>query len=176
MRPASTEDKLAWCASGERQEFDFVSSRLPLFQGLRGDINPDKSADKYAHDLTVAFQTDLKSQTTPFFKARELYGLDPQYTVSFNDKDGLRYSRKYPNLIVIFDVNWTTVAREIEGVAYAVEPMHRTYAGFLTDVRRAIAASGFKQVIYQKRIGDESGNATMSWLLDVRHLHLIKEH
>lgn len=165
-----TEDKQAWCRAGEGWEREFVETRLPFFN-LEGGINPQKDNDRYTHDLQLTFPSDLKSVSTPLFKARELYGIDPQYAVTFNVKDARRYWRLYPNIIVVFDVNWQTTVKMFGSEAYEVQPMHRTWAGFLKDIANAIKASGCKLIAYQRRVNDNSGNAKASWVFDVRHLH-----
>lgn len=166
------QDKKSWCRAAEGQERKFVTERL--FQlGIGGFVNIDKLSDPYTHDLQVMFRSDLKSVTTPLFKAQELFGLDPQYTVTFNHKDGKRYSTLYPNIIVFFDVNWAVTSKRIGQKVYEVAPMHETYAGFLSDIGRAIRACGTKSVAYQQRVDDTAGNAKSSWVFDVRHLHKI---
>jgi hypothetical protein len=167
-----TEDKQAWCEAAIADEEQFVNQRLP-FLGLDGFINPEKAADKYTHDLFVRFPSDLKSVRTPFFKAGERYGIDPQYAVTFNVKDGQRYRRLYPNILVIFDVNWETTCKVIAGNVYEVQPMHRTYCGFLKDISNAIKQSGCHSVEYTRRVGDTNGNGKVSWVFDVRHLHEV---
>lgn len=169
----STEDKVAWCRAAESEEVEFAATRLPLL-GLSGRINPKKKTDPYTHDHLIEFPADLKSVRTPLFKAGELYGIDPQYAVTFNDKDGRRYSANYPNLIIFFDVKWDDLVRkQIGGKSYEVKPMHRTYCGFLADVRSAIKAGGNNRIHYRRRVDDAAGNAKMSWVFDVRRLHRL---
>jgi hypothetical protein len=112
------------------------------------------------------------------FKAQELYGIDPQYAVTFNVKDGKRYKELYPNIIVIFDVLWdeNSCSMTIGGTQYSVKPMHHTFAGFLTDIRTAITLSGDKKITYRNRVNDTSGNAKESYVFDIRKLHLLKEN
>lgn len=159
-----TEDKAAWCEAGAKAEVEFAR-RLRKF-GFSGGINIEKDDDPFAHDLFVTVPSDLKTVRTPLFMARELYGLDPQYTVTFNVKDGQRYAKLYPNILVIFDVKWDVT----EWNDKKVEPMHRTYAGFLSDIRRAIKAAGVQKIRYQRRISDTGGNAKESFVFDVRLL------
>jgi hypothetical protein len=170
-----TENKQAWCDKyGTEAEFSFSIGRMhdighPTF------LNPAKRTDKYTHDLFTIFQTDLKTVRTPLFRARELFGIDPQYAVTFNVKDGIRYAKLYPNIIVIFDVLWEQqISMIISGVNYSVKPMHETYVGFLSDIRSAINLSGCKKIQYTRRINDTSGNAKESFVIDVRHLHKLK--
>lgn len=160
----SLEDKPAWCAAGAQAEVEFCQ-RLRKF-GFGGGINIEKESDPFVHDLFLTLPSDLKSVRTPLFMARELYDLDPQYTVTFNVKDGQRYARLYPNILVVFDVRWDT----LKWNHYEVEPMHRTYAGFLPDIRRAIKQSGSQRIKYQRRISDTAGNAKESFVFDVRCL------
>jgi len=167
-----TEDKQAWCTYGEEKEDSFVKTRLSEL-GLAGFTNPAKKLDKYTHDLFVSFQADLKTVRTPLFKAHKLYGIDPQYAVTFNHKDVERYKQLYPNIIVIFDVMWEQLSKEIGGVVYTVKPMHITAAGFIHDIRRAVIRSGSKTINYARRVDDTQGNAKLSWVFDVRDLQII---
>lgn len=170
-----TEDKLAWCKQyGVKAELAFAAGRM-LDVGLATYVNPLKNRDVFTHDLFTIFPSDLKTVRTPLFKAKELYGLDPQYTVTFNHKDAVRYRDIYPNIVVIFDVRWdeANCKKQIGSDHYQVHPMHVTYAGFLSDIRNAIKASGNKQIEYARRRDDSSGNAKASYVFDIRHLHKI---
>lgn len=168
----STEDKQHWCDAAEADERAFAVNRL--FQlGLSGSVNVEKRSNPYTHDLFVQWPSDLKNIRTPLFKAQELYGIDPQYAVTFNVKDGERYRSLYPNIVVIFDVKWEELSREIGGTLYQVEPMHVTYAGLLDDISNAVKAGGSKRIEYQKRVDDTLGNAKASWVFDVRLLQRL---
>ena len=167
-----TEDKQAWCESGAEAERAFAVGRL-FDLGLSGGVNLEKKTNPYTHDLFVNFPADLKTVRTPLFKSQKLYGLDPQYTVTFNDKDGRRYKDLYPNIIVIFDVKWDVLEKNIDGMVYTVDPMHITVAGFLGDIRAAIKRSGSHKINYQRRVNDTEGNAKDSWVFDLRYLHTL---
>jgi hypothetical protein len=167
-----TEDKQAWCDYGSRAEQTFAIGRL-FDLGLSGAINLEKRSNPYTHDLFVNFPVDLKTVRTPLFKAMDLYGLDPQYTITFNEKDGKRYRSLYPNIIVIFDIDWDSTEMNIDGRVYRVNPMKMTVAGFLDDIRQAIEKSGKHKIVYQRRLNDEDGNAKQSWVLDARHLQSL---
>ena len=168
-----TEDKQAYCREAEIQERAFVADRLPQL-GLDGIINPEKEFNIYVPDLIVGgLLSDLKSQFKPFFKVGMLYGIDPQWSVSFNLKDGRRYADKYPGIVVFFDVHWKTTTMTIKGRDYRVKPIHHTYAGYLSDVMKAIDECGNKKHTYQRRINDADGNALDSWLFDVRKLERL---
>jgi hypothetical protein len=170
------EDKLAWCEKyGEQTENEFCVSRLYELDVL-GYLNPEKKHNKYVHDLFLVLKADLKTVRTPLFKAQELYDIDPQYAVTFNLKDANRYKELYPNIVVVFDVMWDkeSCSMDIGGRTYSVEPMHKTFAGLLGNVKNAIIASGSKKITYRNRINDSAGNAKESYVFDVRNLHLIK--
>jgi hypothetical protein len=170
----NNEDKLAWCAYGEETEHVFSQQRL-FDLGLAGHVNLEKKTNPYTHDLFVQFPVDLKTVTTPLFMAREMYDLDPQYTVTINHKDVTRYKQLYPNILIMFDVNWKELSKEINGNVYTVAPMATTVAGFVSDVRRAVQKCGNKKITYKNRIDDNSGNAKESWVFDIRHLHQISK-
>jgi hypothetical protein len=169
-----TEDKQAWCDYGDATERQFVAGRLFDLE-LGGHINPQKKSNPYTHDIFVQFPSDLKSVRTPLFKSMELYGIDPQYAVTFNHKDAERYKELYPNIIVIFDVWWRDCSKEINGCIYTVQEMHATYAGFLHNIRSAIIKSGSHRIDYARRVNDTSGNAKSSWVFDVRDLQEISQ-
>ena len=170
----STEDKQAWCDYGDEAERHFAAGRL-FELGLGGHINPQKGTNPYVHDLFVQFPSDLKTVRTPLFKSMELYGIDPQYAVTFNHKDADRYKELYPNIIVIFDIRWSNCSKNIDGVDYSVKNMHLTVAGFLTDIRNAILKSGSKRIDYSRRVEDTNGNAKASWVFNAQHLQQISK-
>lgn len=168
-------NKSAWCEEyGDKVEKTFCVDRLYQL-GVTGYINLDKRADKYAHDIFTVFPSDLKTVRTPFFKAWDKFQIDPQYAVTINMKDMQRYKELYPNIVVVFDVLWDDkiCKKFIEGVEYEVKPMHKTYAGFIQDIRSAVVACGNKKVEYQGRVNDTGGNAKASYVFDVRKLQQL---
>jgi hypothetical protein len=170
-----TEDKLAWCEKfGTENELNFAISKMHDV-GLPTYVNPAKKTDKYTHDLFTIFPSDLKTVKTPLFKAKELFDIDPQFAVTFNLKDGLRYTKLYPNIIVIFDVEWKDqCSMIIGGNKYEVQPMHQIHVGFLKDIKNAIIKNGNKKITYSKRVNDNKGNAKESFVFDVRNLQRLK--
>ena len=180
-RPLSNEDKQAWCVYGESRERLFCAYLIRF--GITAIVNPEKKADKYACDLLIKYNNsvlqpaDLKSVLTPFFKADEHYGLDPQYAVTFNHKDGVRYRERYPDIVVYFDVLFRrelsikTFQNEIK----SVRPMHVVAMGSLNEVAAAIKACGNKEHRYKARVDDTCGNAKASWIFDVRKLLFLEE-
>ena len=172
----NTEDKLSWCEEfGEEKETNFLLQRN--FAGTTLWINPDKVNNKYANDFVVHFPSDLKTVRTPLFMANEMYGIDPQYAVTFNVKDGKRYAELYPNIIVVFDIRWEEPKNQmdIKGNLYRVEPMELVVAGFLKDIKNAILASDTQKIGYKRRVNDTQGNAKESFVFDARHLQQLKE-
>lgn len=168
----ATEDKSYWCkAYGPDVELPFAQS-LQNF-GLVGALNPLKESDPYTHDLSVTFPSDLKTVRTPMFKAQELYGIDPQFAVTFNRKDMRRYMQLYPNIVVFFDVKWSGCRASFGGKTHRVQDMRLLAAGFLSDIQRAIIADGLHKHTYQRRVNDTSGNAKESWVFDIRRLHQV---
>ena len=173
MYTLSTEDKLAWCEKfGDETERTFATDRL-FNLGIASWPNLEKRTNKYAHDLFCIFQSDLKTVRTPLFKSQELYGIDPQYAVTFNLKDQERYNSLYPNIIVIFDIKWEVTEMELNNIIYKVNPMRVTVAGFLADIKNAIKADGNQKIEYKKRVNDDNGNAKSSYVFDARLLHRI---
>lgn len=177
MRPTSNEDKQAWCEEfGPKTETDFCRWAF-LTLDMPVAINPAKRTDPYTFDLLYdGNPADLKTVRRPFYRADALYKLDPQYTVTFNHKDGKRYRELYPDIKVIFDVLWG------EGMKYqptpdsqpvTVEPMRLIAVGTLNEICEAIEGSGRHKHEYQARAFDQSGNAKESWLLDVRKLTVL---
>jgi len=105
-----TEDKQWWVIEWRRKETLFVDEVCPRL-GLKARINPAKKHDPFAPDIVVqGVLADLKCQQTPFFKAGELYGIDPQFAVTFNQKDHLRYNERYPDIVIYYWLDWQVVS------------------------------------------------------------------
>jgi len=97
-----TEDKQWWFIEWRNYENRFVNEVCPRLN-LTAQINPAKKQDPFAPDIVVQGRlADLKCQQTPFFKSDVLYGIDPQFAVTFNRKDYVRYGERYPDLIVYY--------------------------------------------------------------------------
>ncbi len=114
------EDKDAWVDLGYEEEVKFVNQVAPWI-GLEARMHPKKEESDYAIDLLVdGHDTDLKKQETPFFTAEKKFGMDPQYTVTFNVNDYERYLDWYDgNLDILFWVRW----KQFEGYGAKVSPM-----------------------------------------------------
>ena len=150
----NTEDKKWWCNHGEGLERDFVLywqkySFIPI------QINPEKKTNPYAPDLIIGGEVaDLKTQTKPFRTAYR-YDREPLYTVTFNRKDYERYSKEYPNILVVFWVKW----------------LKSIYAIGFEELANLIKKA--PEHHYIKRKNDTKGNAKSSFLLDIRDMERI---
>ena len=157
-----TEDRDWWYLHGNNLEESFVQicqQRL----ALKAQINPSKRFDKYAPDLMVEGNlADLKTQNTPFFTASK-YGLDPQYTFTFNRKDYERYQSRYPEIDIYVWLDW----RQVEGYGAKVNYLGGFFTLPFTRVAELIEA-GAKDHFYLRRQSEEDRNAKSSFLLDIR--------
>lgn len=162
-----TEDKLAWCEAGEAKELPFVAETLMRI-GLGAMINPAKRENKYSHDAFAVLPMDVKSVETPLFVAKQRYNIDPQYAVTFNEKDLNRYESYYPKLIVMFHVRWAQTEMELGGRIYSVEPMNGIWYAPVEMIRRFVNTGRAKVIEYKNRVNDTKGNAKSSFVFDVR--------
>lgn len=170
----NTEDKQFWCKRSLVDEVEFV--QYANYLGLDARINPAKTHDKYAPDLIVNDRlADLKQQTLPFFRAGDFYGVDPQYAVTFNEKDYVRYRIKYPNIVVYFWINWTIIQMDLGGITYNVNPMAGIWRAEMWMIEKQIDNIHY----YRRRTGgnnelfDPQGNAKASYVLDLRYLEPV---
>lgn len=144
------QDKKAWCERGGEQERAFAGPLLP--RGGAVMLNPAKAEDKYSHDLYVTLPGDYKKISTRFQKAEELYGIPSRSAITLNCKDVDRYTAKYPNILIVFDVDYGDYKR----LCYAT----------LGEIRKAIKYEKAKRHTYKDRQDDTQGNAKDSWVLD----------
>jgi len=142
--------------------------------GFSAAINPDKTHDRYAPDLVVnGHVADLKSQRTPFFKAQELYGVDPQFAVSFNAKDYRRYCEHYPEIDIFYWVVWQTTVRRIDGEERSVKPMAGVWRASFPALRYRIENESVRSHTYLHRLLDDQGNGKSSFLFDLRKFEFL---
>jgi hypothetical protein len=175
LKNTNTEDKLAYCKkASDEQEPKFVEFMNGLNGLVKLKMNPDKEFDPYTHDLTVhGAPGDLKTQDTPFFKAEVLYDIDPQWAITYNHKDYLRYKSKYTDkgsdIILFFDVTRKNETK------YDVKtfPMRAIFYTKASDVEKLIESSQVPLHEYINRKNDTSGNAKNSYVIDVRRFNMI---
>lgn len=169
----SPEDKAWWVEAGADKELDFVERVLPQL-GFSAAINPEKAHDPYAPDLVVnGHVADLKSQRTPFFKAQELYGVDPQFAVSFNAKDYRRYCEHYPEIDIFYWVVWQTTVRHVDGEERSVKPMAGVWRASFPALRHRIEHESVRSHAYLHRLLDGRGNGKSSFLFDLRKFEFL---
>jgi len=164
----NNQDKAKWCERGQEDEQAFLAIaadyRLYLVE------HPNKAGDIYETDYQLAnglMDVDLKHVTTPFFKAGN-YGYDPDYTVTFNHKDYIRYRYKYPewgnDMAILFWVEWDAQTRFDVNVADITGVWSLRLGHFDEMVRRGKLSCHS----YLHRTGESGTNAKHSWLVDLR--------
>lgn len=172
MGHASLEDKAYWCERGEQAELAFLDGVAQVY-GLALAVNPEKQRDKYATDMVqlgTNVELDLKTVTTPFFKAGD-YGYDPQHTVTLNHKDYIRYSHKYApewsdkQAVILFWVNWP----EQERYGHHVPAINGLWSLQLADLDAMVRKGALRCHEYlNRKNGNVGSNARASWLIDLR--------
>ncbi|MFN3967750.1 hypothetical protein [Flavobacterium sp.] len=160
------QNKTQWCRDGEKIEEVFVTkygSQLDLI------INPEKTTNPYAPDLVKAnvLLADLKTQNTPFFKAHDLYNIDPTYAVVFNRKDAERYWKHYRDIIIYFWVEWHSVKFVMGSTIKEVEFLNGVWSIKFIDLVELLKVA--PEHFYQQRVNDTKGNAKGSFVLDIRN-------
>lgn len=169
----SPEDKAWWVEAGANKELDFVDRVIPLL-GFSGVINPTKREDCYAPDLVVnGHLADLKCQRTPFFRAQELFGVDPQFAVSFNEKDYRRYSEHFPDIDIYYWVVWQTTTMRIRDEEHRVKPMAGVWRATFPAIRHRIESESVRAHEYLHRFFDEQGNGKKSFMFDLRNFEFL---
>lgn len=159
------QDKKTWCKDGEKIEEGFVRTHG---QSLGLKINPEKTTNPYAPDLVDSANklADLKTQNTPFYKAKRMYSIDPSYAVVFNKKDRERYLNLYPEIDIYFWVDWLSVRFEMGSFTQEVEYISGVWQISFKELNLLLDKAPLH--VYQQRRGDTKGNARSSYVLDIR--------
>jgi hypothetical protein len=161
------QDKGPWCRTGATFEEVFIEKygkELDLI------INPAKATNIYAPDLFNKRSNriaDLKTQNTPFFQARTRYNQDPQFTVTFNEKDFVRYSSFYPSIEIYFWVKWIVTKFVNNNGVIEVHPMEGIWKIDFDSLFKLCSTSPIHS--YAQRINDKKGNAKGSYVLNLNH-------
>jgi len=165
VTPSDLQNKKLWCKDGEKIEEAFVSkygNQLGLI------INPEKSTNPYAPDLIKYSNiADLKTQNTPFFKAKKLYNIDPSYAVVFNRKDAERYWKLYRDIIIYFWVEWHSVKFVMGSFEQEVEYINGVWSIKFIDLVKLLKIA--PEHHYQQRVNDKKGNAKSSFVLNIKN-------
>jgi hypothetical protein len=165
ITPTDLQNKKLWCKDGEKIEEAFISK---YGKQLSLSINPEKSINPYAPDLIYNSNiADLKTQNTPFFKAKKLYNIDPSYAVVFNRKDAVRYWRLYKDIIIYFWVEWHSVKFVMGNFQQEIKYINGVWSIKFIDLVKLLKVS--PEHHYQQRVTDKRGNAKSSFVLDIRN-------
>jgi len=152
-KPKDTEDKQAWCDYGAELEIAFVERLRQKGNGVAIGMNPDKKHDKYTFDLIGKFQCDLKTCETPF-RTCYRYGFDPKYAITIDKKDIDRYTKLYPNIILVLDIRYPNYT--------AIKTVS------IQTLARYVKEEKAKPHEYKKRVNDTKGNAKSCYIFDSR--------
>lgn len=155
--PIDNQDKSKWCYVGQLAEADFLASRGVAGWALA--FNPAKEKDPYTHDYLGVCPVDIKTITTPWRKSLQLFGIPSERAISINEKDFTRYSRLYPNIIILCNV-------EFAGELYLLT---------LDRARKLIKQGKAKRHEYKDRKDDTKGNAKVSYVFDTSDLDRVSE-
>lgn len=168
-----TEDKKWWVVEWRNHENLFVSEVCPRLD-LVAQINPAKKHNPYAPDIIVQGRlADLKCQQTPFFKSGVRYSIAPQFAVTFNYKDYLRYLECYPDLVIYYWLDWQETEKTIRRQVYRVKPMAGVWRVEFQTLHKLISSGKPPLHTYQRRVGDRQGNAKKSYVFDVRRFECL---
>ena len=163
-----TEDKQYWVKKYASKEVEFCDRVAPRIN-MEAIINPEKEKDPRLPDLNVNKRlADLKYQSTPFYSAGANYGCDPQYTVTFNEKDYLNYSQNYPDLDIYFWVDYPDELKEYRGKSVKINRLEGVFQLNFSSLAELIEKKCPPLHSYQRRVSDTIGNAKRSYLLDIR--------
>lgn len=158
MESVRKDDKQAWCEHGRMLEDEFVLRQR--FDDVLIGINPAKDDNPFTYDMRIDMPCDLKSAKTPWRKSWEMFGIDPRHAVSINQKDLRRYARLYPNIVILFDVDYP----EYKAVHWAT-----------LDMMRMMREGGDMALHqYGARVDDTQGNAKASYVFDVTLLPRLR--
>jgi len=148
MKPINNEDKLKWCEYGEETERNFINTFSN--EQVVVELNPEKVTNKFTHDFIITLPADLKTIRTRF-RTSGRYGIASTSAITLNKKDVDRYSELYPNIIIIFDIDYG----DYKKICYAT----------LSNIKNIIGEGKAKLHQYKNRVNDPN-NAQCSYVLD----------
>lgn len=149
------EDKKAWCKFGEELERDFLENVAKNYR-INTARNKNKDKNPYTHDIWTVVPSDLKSIRTPFYKAKDMYGIESRYAITMNDKDVVRY-KNYPLFLIVFDILYDEWMEERE---IRVATIHQ--------IASLIEEGKAKNHVLKNRVNDNKGNGKSNWIFDYR--------
>ena len=148
MKHISNENKIKWCEYGEETEKSFIDTFSNDQVVVK--LNPEKAINKFTHDFVITLPADLKTVRTRF-RTSDRYGVPSTSAITLNKKDVDRYSNLYPNIIIIFDIDFG----DYKKICYAT----------LSNIKTIIAEGKAKLHYYKNRVNDPH-NAQCSYVLD----------
>lgn len=168
----STEDIGFWYDMGEKLEKKFCNGIAQRF-GIDAKINPEKKKDKTVPDLILNNKhlADLKYRATPFFTCKRYdVRFDPRTTVTFDEIDVKRYMRKYPDLYILFYVNWDVLTYH----DMKIDPLIGLWGTTPRAINRLIELDRAKIHYHKRRREDRWGNSKANYLISLDDLHYFK--
>jgi hypothetical protein len=168
-----TENKELWYKKSLHWEKYFCDNIANMF-GIEAIINPEKIRNPMAIDLIIKSQkgdilTELKPQFTPFFKSKELYGIDSQFAFAFNVRDYYEYKNFNSNIWILFWLFWLENKMDINKKEYKVSSICGLWTCSIKMLNNFIINKKPDIHIYKKRINDNNGNAKNSYIFDIRN-------
>jgi hypothetical protein len=169
-----TEDKKYWVSKyGIEKEKEFCKFMSEVV-GISTIINPEKYKNIFVPDIIVnGALSDLKCIGTPFYLSGKLYKTNPQYAVTFDDKDYMRYKKNYPNINIYFWVQYEGARGSYAGATISLLPMDHIFEVSFNRLKNYIEANGVPHHTYKRRIDDEIGNSRGCYIFDVRSMKCL---
>lgn len=131
------EDRNPWYKLGNDYERQFCDTVAPSI-GLEAVINPEKANNPKVPDLIVnGWLSELKVRTSPFYTAREKFGIDPQYCFMINCKDLDYYNRCYPDLLIYFWVKYANSCVTLGNRVYSIQSMNGIWCASVREINKA---------------------------------------
>jgi len=170
----NTEDKKYWCEKyGVEHETIFCDLMTNVLK-LPTIINPEKTTNRYAPDLLVNDHlADLKFVGTPFYTSARISNINPQYCVTFDHKDYIRYKTLYPDIYVFFWVKYPDSTGHYSEEVVNIKAMNHVFFVPFSRLQSYIENEGVKYHEYNRRKDDTDGNARGAYLFDVRSFRCL---
>lgn len=106
---------------------------------------------------------DVIYQTVPFFKAKELCEIEPQYAVTLSRKDYLYYLSRFPNAIIYWWIDW----KQLFWYSYRVSYMSGIWAVEFSSLLKYVELGGSALQSYGRNT-DDLENPSGFYIFDLR--------
>ena len=162
-KPTNPQSKREWIDYGKQKEQEFwdLCMETSMFPGIKRNT---EDPVYYPEFIFSGRYLDLKYQETPLFKAKELYGIDPTYAITYNVQDRDDCTDKYSPCDNIFWVKWA------RGYRYGTRVRPRNGLWYMSYEKMVELTNTAEVITYQNRIDDEQGNAASSFVLNLKDL------